>query len=648
MAEDMRNHIITSDEHRLQLVWVFQGDAVPTRNSNHPSAVFASLKAASRWVSAHRLSGLITGYTLDVPAFEYSLRVGGVPDHRRDGTQRQVWGGGELHYHVKDGVVLEAPTPRRKRVAQLVAVPSKAHQFSHERSTLANDLSHTQSFLEHIGFDIINVLHDPTTAETATAWEATVSGLNVGDLALFAFFGHGRAHKNDYQLLTKDTPLDAVPTQHDVLRLHDLRRISDACGAERVFLLNTRRGDQPVRSQEHDQPSPPAADSHHESELIRMISGEPGTNTAALLPAHATRPGPVTTLLGHSLGEGSSHIPALNQGLFSTALLTVAQRRMNGRFAIQIDDDFMNECRGVLRGLVAEHELKSTPTLIRHSSEDHRPILVEGRTSIAPASVPQRTNTTSSERSPQLINATKARTQPVFTNSLSMKLARIPAGTFMMGSPATEAGPKEDETPHEVTLTKAFFLGVTQVTQEQWQELMGTNPSFFRGVKHLPVENVSWDDAVEFCSRLSQKEGRRYRLPTEAEWEYACRAGTTTPFNTGTMITPTQANFAVADFDGEPLPPHLSHTTPVGSYAANAFGLYDMHGNVYEWCSDWFGDYPTEAVTDPKGPESSDWRVVRGGCCRSPITALRSANRYFREQGDRHRLTGFRIATDAE
>ena len=643
----MRNQVITNDQHPLQLVWVFQGDDLPDRRSHHPSAVFTSLKAAAKWVKTHRLSGLITGYILDVPAFEYSVRIGRVPDHRRDGAQRQVWGGGEMHYRVKDGVVLDTPTPRRTRVAQLVAVPCTAHEDSESWSGTDNDLTHTQAFLEHIGFDTIEVLHDPAAAEVVTKWEATVSSLKPGDLALFVFFGHTHTHENELCLLTKDMRFDPIPTSHNAPRLRDLSRISDACGAERVFLLDGCRDSSRVRSHKGDQPSIDA-DSHQESELIRAISNETAPIAAASLSARPASPGPVTTILSAPHGDGSSQISALNQSLFTTAFLTVAQRRTSEHLAIQIDDDFMNECRGVLRGLVAEYELKTPPVLHRHSTEGHRPMLVEGRLPITPPPASRHSDPSASERPRGAINTTNASTRQAFTNSLSMKLAFIPAGTFMMGSPATEAGPKEDETQHEVTLTTSFFLGITQVTQEQWQELMGTNPSFFRGVKHLPVENVSWDDAVEFCYRLSQKEGRRYRLPTEAEWEYACRAGTTTPFNTGTTITPTQANFAVNDYDGEPLAPHVNHTAPVASYAANAYGLYDMHGNVYEWCSDWFDDYPTGAMTDPKGPQSRGWRVIRGGCCRSPITALRSANRYFRAQAERYRLTGFRIALDAD
>jgi formylglycine-generating enzyme required for sulfatase activity len=188
------------------------------------------------------------------------------------------------------------------------------------------------------------------------------------------------------------------------------------------------------------------------------------------------------------------------------------------------------------------------------------------------------------------------------TNGVGMKLVRIPPGSFMMGSPPGEDGRRDDETRHRVTLTKSFYMGVHPVTQEEWRAVMGNDPSFFRG-DTLPVERVSWDDCQTFLARMSTREGYVYRLPTEAEWEYCCRAGTTTPFYVGGSLSTDHANFK-----GDSLPHGKSkqevvrnQTTPVGSFRANAWGLYDMHGNVWEWCADWYGPYPHVAVVDPKG-----------------------------------------------
>jgi|688.fasta_scaffold243900_1 sulfatase modifying factor 1 len=183
---------------------------------------------------------------------------------------------------------------------------------------------------------------------------------------------------------------------------------------------------------------------------------------------------------------------------------------------------------------------------------------------------------------------------------VKLVMVLIPAGKFVMGS---EMGHFENETQHEVTLTKSYYMGKYAVTQEQWKAVMGKNPSDTKGAK-LPVTYVSWNDCKNFIKKLNGITKGKYRLPTEAEWEYACRAGTTTAFSFGDEITPKDANYGDSKL-GKPI--------EVGSYKPNTFGLYDMHGNVWEWCEDWYGDYPKGAVIDPKGPAKGEYRVLRGG-----------------------------------
>ena len=192
-----------------------------------------------------------------------------------------------------------------------------------------------------------------------------------------------------------------------------------------------------------------------------------------------------------------------------------------------------------------------------------------------------------------------------------MKFVWIPPGSFMMGSPKEEIGREKrhngqkgaDETQHKVTLTKGFYMGVYTVTQEKWQAVMGNNPSKYKAEKNLPVEMVSWHDCQEFIKKLREKDKKAYRLPSEAEWEYACRAGTTTPFHFGETISTDQANYNGDPYGKEKKGVYRAKTTPVGSFPANAWGLYDMSGNVWQWCDDWFGDYPQKDVVDPTGPE---------------------------------------------
>jgi len=226
---------------------------------------------------------------------------------------------------------------------------------------------------------------------------------------------------------------------------------------------------------------------------------------------------------------------------------------------------------------------------------------------------------------------------PFITNSLGMKLAWIPAGTFLMGSPVNEEGRNEGEIQHKVTLSKGFYLAIHPVNQTCWHAVMGNNPSMFMG-DDLPVETVSWEDCQEFLGKLSNREGHGYRLPTEAEWEYACRAGTTTPFYFGDTSSPDQVNYNVNDVA------KAGKTTPVGSYPLNAWGLHDMHGNVWELCADWLGAYPPGDVVDPLGAQSGKRLVSRGGSFNSSASNVRSAYRGRHVPTDRSPLVGFRPA----
>ena len=213
-----------------------------------------------------------------------------------------------------------------------------------------------------------------------------------------------------------------------------------------------------------------------------------------------------------------------------------------------------------------------------------------------------------------------------------------PPGKFTMGSPPVEKGRFPNEVQHEVTLTRGFWLGKTEVTQGQWQAVMGSLPCHFKDGPNLPVETVGWDDAQEFCGKLTAKgllpEGWKFALPTEAQWEYACRAGTTGDY--------------AGDLDG--MAWHVGNsggkTHEVGTKKANAWGLHDMHGNVCEWCADWLGDYPTGATVDPRGPANDPRmvRVVRGGGWFLESQYCRSANREWSAPAYRGNGLGLRVA----
>ena len=223
---------------------------------------------------------------------------------------------------------------------------------------------------------------------------------------------------------------------------------------------------------------------------------------------------------------------------------------------------------------------------------------------------------------------------------VTMKLTLIPAGKFMMGSPSDEAGRRDNEGPQrEVTISRPFYMGIHEVTQCQYEAIMGSNPSKFKDATK-PVEMVSWDDTMEFCKKLSQKIGKKVILPTEAQWEYACRAGSKTRFCFGEDEKQLD-HYARYGQSGD------AGTIPVGMKKPNAWGLYDMHGNVWEWCSDWGArSYVNAPSVDPTGPDSGQYRVTRGGPWDLPAAACRSASRGRGASDSRSGVTGFRVALD--
>ncbi|MFZ4611910.1 MAG: formylglycine-generating enzyme family protein [Gemmataceae bacterium] len=217
---------------------------------------------------------------------------------------------------------------------------------------------------------------------------------------------------------------------------------------------------------------------------------------------------------------------------------------------------------------------------------------------------------------------------------VSLELLIVPAGKFTMGSPISETGRTSNELEHEVTISKSFFLGKYEVTQAQWEAIMDDNPSSEGGAK-LPVTDVSYEDCQKFIKKLNEKTSGGFRLPTEAEWEYACRAGTKTRYAVGERFGKDQANF---------LDSKIGKPVFVGSYKSNAFGFHDMNGNVDEWCNDWYGPYAKEPILNPKGPPEGKYRVLRGGAFNFDASYQRSAIRNFIRPTDRDHNLGFRIA----
>ena len=225
-------------------------------------------------------------------------------------------------------------------------------------------------------------------------------------------------------------------------------------------------------------------------------------------------------------------------------------------------------------------------------------------------------------------------------NGIDFVLVEVPAGEFRMGC-STGAGLEHEYPQHKVAITRPFYLGKYEVTQSQWIKVMGSNPSYFKS-SGLPVENISWNDVQSFITKLNAMTGQKFRLATEAEWEYACRAGSDAQYCFGDDENKLD-EYAWYSNNSE------SRTHPVGQKKPNEFGLYDILGNVWEWCADRYSNtyYSVSPKNDPKGPASGKDRILRGGCWSSSTIGIRSANRYYKTPTHKYADTGFRIAQDA-
>ncbi len=233
-------------------------------------------------------------------------------------------------------------------------------------------------------------------------------------------------------------------------------------------------------------------------------------------------------------------------------------------------------------------------------------------------------------------------------NGIKLEMVYIPGGSFLMGSPENEEGRDESESPQHEVILQPFYMSKYPITQNQYQAVMGNNPSNFKG-ENRPVERVSWHDAIEFCKKLSRKTGKIYRLPSESQWEYACRAGTTTPFYFGETITSELVNYnGNFPYAYAPKDKYREKTTDVGSFPPNAFGLYDMHGNVLEWCQDvWHGNYngaPNDGSSWETGGDSKR-RLLRGGCWFNSSWYCRCARRNYIVADNSLNNRGFRIVS---
>jgi sulfatase modifying factor 1 len=244
--------------------------------------------------------------------------------------------------------------------------------------------------------------------------------------------------------------------------------------------------------------------------------------------------------------------------------------------------------------------------------------------------------------------------EKTYTNSLGMEFVLIPPGTFFMGSPPTEPHRGSSEVRHQVTISRPFYMQTTEVTMKQWHSIMGRRMMMFqKDPEDMPVTRVSWFDCMKFIKRLNKMKQGKYRLPTEAEWEYAARAGTSTAYSWGDTIDCEKAMYGnnslknnECQFYYRSINLQIDRPAPVKTFKPNTWGLYDMHGNVWEWCMDWYGEFEKRSVIDPKGPASGNVRIRRGGSWFKYGYTCRSANRSFGHPATRYRTTGFRLVRE--
>lgn len=335
------------------------------------------------------------------------------------------------------------------------------------------------------------------------------------------------------------------------------------------------------------------------AELMRARMGEEDDFVRIEIESALARNIPVIPLLvGGAPMPGAGDLPP-----------SLAAVRRRNAYPVDVRRDFNSHMTGLIQALDEHYGGKAKPV----------PAVPAPRVPAAPP--PAKSAPVMAEASPA----------SEFTNGLGMEMVWCPPGKFLMGSPAAEEGRSDDEGQHEVTLTRGFWIARHPVTQGQWEKLMGNNPSHFKeSGPYAPVETVSWEDCLAFCQKLSAKEGQPYTLPTEAQWEYACRAGTSGPY-AGSSLD--EIGWYGGNSGGK--------TPPVGQKKPNPWGLYDMHGNVLEWCLDWYGDYPKGAATDPTGPDQAGFRVFRGGSWFDGAGLCRSAYRYVARLLARN-LLGFR------
>ena len=488
------------------------------------------------------------------------------------------------------------------------------------------------------------LLPDPTEAELKKAILESVDGLGRGDVFLFFFAGHGfTAQDGAHLLFCRDSIQVLLRVNGSGVKVDALEALTDKGGFHRAFLLDSCRTD-----------------------CFAGVEGRGGITRDldfVAMPKCTQESGSFFLLRSCDKFCPSLEFDSIGHGLFTQGLLD-AMDAHDGRLA-GCDTSFAEAVRAKMADIQIGYNVLAPqrPSIGECSGpvfslfdKDFLTTTAKPTSSVSPAQARRAADEKARREAEKKVRfATLPKTGDVrkliLPGGAEMEMIYCPPGEFMMGSPSTEGARYDDENLHHVRLTKGFWLGKGPVTQGQWQSVMGSNPSKFVGDQLLPVDSVSWDDCREFIGKVAgavrlQLDGEAC-FPTEAEWEYACRAGTTTAYSWGGCLKGDMANCnGKYPYGVKEIGANYKKTTPVGCYGRNAWGLCDLHGNVWEWCADWYGEYVGDAV-DPTGPDSGTARVLRGGSWCSHAQECRSARRSKGRADKAHDRYGFRLCCSA-
>ena len=526
-----------------------------------------------------------------------------------------------------------------KRHALLVGVNNYADKSIRPLRYSIPDASVLADRFKGLGYKT-RLLSDPTESELTAAVEESAAGLGHGDVFLFFFAGHGfTAQDGAHLLFCKDSRQKLLRVNGAGVKVNALEALTDDGGFHRAFLLDSCRTD-----------------------CFAGMAGRGGGATRDLdfvaIPECTQASGSFFLLRSCDKFCPSLEFDLIGHGLFTQGLLDAMDARdvrlagcdtffaeavcakmahIQRGFSVPVPQrPSIGECSGPVFSLFDKDflALAAEKSQTRHAEDEkvRREAELEARFAASPKTGDVKTL--------------------VLPGGAEMEMVYCAPGEFLMGSPESEDGRSANEKRHRVRLTRGFWLGKSPVTQGQWQSVTGSNPSSFCGNMRLPVDSVSWNMCRAFVEKVAESVRRQFggeaRFPTEAEWEYACRAGTATAYSWGNSLYGDKANCdGSSPYGTTRKGTDLGKTTPVGCYDANAWGFLDMHGNVWEWCADWYGDYGGDAV-DPAGPPQGWYRVLRGGCWNLYARNCRAAVRNWFKPDFRNSYCGFRLSCSAK